>query len=115
MSKDDMPTEVTSTVLPGTLLRRLAVAVGLVGVEGGAVAKGAPWWLVPALAVGAAALWWVAVIFVTAMASRAATDGRDDWEDLFWPSMLRLLSQSRYAQVRDLCVHKKKPDEGEEK
>jgi hypothetical protein len=119
--KDDMPTEVTSTVVGWRGLVVAALAVVGVGAESAATSDGAPWWLVPAVAVIGAAIWWAAVIFVTAMASRAATDGRDDWEDLFWPSLLRLLSQSRYAQVHGVVDVKRKarkrkePDEGEEK
>ena len=101
MSEDKMPTEVTSTPLSGALLRRLAVAVGLVGAEGASVAEGAPWWLVPACAVLAAALWWCAVFVAEIMAAKAEADKVEDWQDLFWPRLLKRLNRSRYAQTRE--------------
>lgn len=45
------------------------------------------------------ALYWIAVVVCEFMAARAAADGVDDWQDLFWPRLLKRLDHNRYERM----------------
>lgn len=62
------------------------------------------WWLVAAPIITGlvfGALWWAAFLVASYYAARAEADHVDDWKDKFWPTVLRGLSKSKYAQVRE--------------
>ncbi len=44
--------------------------------------------------------WWAAVAYCEKRAAQAATDGVENWEDIYWARMLRRLSRSRFADLK---------------
>lgn len=61
--------------------------------------------LAPFAAIG---LRWAAVAYCEKKAAEAETDGVEDWEDVFWPRMLRRLSQKQFEHVRRQVAEKDK-------
>lgn len=60
-----------------------------------------PWWWLVAAPIALALLWWAAFLAASVFAARAEADRVEDWQDLFWPRVLKALSASKYAQVRE--------------
>ena len=49
----------------------------------------------------AGAAYWAAVTLCEVMAARAEADGVQDWQDLFWPRMLKRVSAARFARLHE--------------
>jgi len=109
MSKDKMPTEVTSAVVGWRGLVVAALAVVGIGAESAMADTGQPWWYVPAALVAGAVIWWAVYAFFIFMEARAEEDGVEDWADKAWSRLRRAWTKQKISQVEP------EPDEGEEK
>jgi hypothetical protein len=105
--KDDMPTEVTSTVVGWRGLVVAALAVVGVGAESAMADSGQPWWYIPAAVVAGAVIWWAVYALIVVMEARAKMDGVEDWADIAYRKLRQAWTRQKISQVA--------PDEGEEK
>lgn len=58
-----------------------------------------PWWFSPLLLLAGVGLRWVAITICEHFAARAEADNVDDWQDLFWPRMLKRISSKQCNHV----------------
>jgi hypothetical protein len=108
MSKDKMPTEVTSTVVGWRGLAVAVLAFAGVGAESILVDGGQPWWYVPAAVVAGAVIWWAVYALLVTWEETERDDGEQDAGSRIARTLRRAWTRQKISQVEP------EPDEGEE-